>query len=387
MINGVGTNGHDRPTNDNAQVLAEHRDSSLEYGEALPANDPRAESLLTYINEGLGEFFNDPDVTDITIDYPGMVGTLANDGWIYHSRPAIDENYCRNVAYALASYRKQKISDEKPLLGGTLPGNERVAIALPPATPAGEVSISIRKPSRRRMSIDEIASGGAFADTICEYDTTEDQQKNIRLAPEEQELWNLFIERKFVEFITLAVATHRKNFIASGATGSGKTTVGKAIADLIPANERLITIEDTPEMDLPKHPHRVHLFYSKGDQGVAKITAKDLLESCLRMKPDRILLSELRSDEAYYYLRNVNSGHPGSITTIHADSAPLTFTQLLLLIKDSRSGGGMTNTEIYALLHALVDVVAHFKFDPVKRKRVCTGIYFDPFKKKMAIRG
>ncbi|MFP3709709.1 P-type DNA transfer ATPase VirB11 [Paraburkholderia sp. SIMBA_009] len=359
----------------------------LEYGEALAAKDERSASLLTYIGEGLGEFFNDPEITDITIDYPGMVGTLASDGWIHHDRPNITADYCRNVAYALASYRKQKISEEKPLLGGTLPGGERVAIALPPATPNNEISISIRKPSRRRMSIDEIAGGGAFADTICEYDTTEEEQKRIRLAPDEQELWNLFIERKFVEFITLAVATYRKNFIASGATGSGKTTIGKAIADLIPANERLITIEDTPEMDLPKHPHRVHLFYSKGDQGVSKVTAKDLLESCLRMKPDRILLSELRSDEAYYYLRNVNSGHPGSITTIHADSALLTFTQLLLLIKDSRSGGGMTNTEIYALLHALVDVVAHFKFDTVKRKRVCTGIYFDPFKKRMAIRG
>lgn len=373
-----GTNGVD------SGVLSK---MPMDYGEARPAKDERAMSLLTYLEEGLGEFMNDPEITDITIDYPGMVGTLASDGWIFHKRENITEHWCRNIAYSLASYRKQKISDEKPLLGGTLPNGERVAIALPPATPAGEVSISIRKPSRRRLSIKEIEAGGAFEDTICEYDTTEEQQKQIRLSPEELELWKLFTERRFVEFIERSVAIYRKNFIASGATGSGKTTIGKAIADLIPANERLITIEDTPEMDLPVHPHRVHLFYSKGDQGVSKVTAKDLLESCLRMKPDRILLSELRSDEAYYYLRNVNSGHPGSITTIHADSAPLTFTQLLLLIKDSRSGGGMTNTEIYALLHALVDVVAHFKFDTVKRKRVCTGIYFDPFKKRMAIRG
>jgi hypothetical protein len=86
-------------------------------------------------------------------------------------------------------------------------------------------------------------------------------------------------------------------------------------------------------------------------------------------------------------LRNVNSGHPGSITTVHADSARLTFTQLMLLIKDSRSGGGMTNAEIYLLLHSLVDIVAHFKYDREQRKRVCTGIFFDPFKKRMAIHG
>ncbi|GAI32678.1 unnamed protein product, partial [marine sediment metagenome] len=137
----------------------------------------------------------------------------------------------------------------------------------------------------------------------------------------------------------------------------------------------------------PFHPNRVHLFYTKGDQGTAQVTAKDMLESCLRMKPDRVLLSEIRSDEAYYYLRNVNTGHPGSLTTIHADSALLSFTQLMLILKDTRSAGAMTNSELYSLLHSLVDVVAHFKFDAEKRQRVCTGIYFDPYRKRMAIRG
>ena len=360
---------------------------SLDYGKALRANDARAESLLSYINEGLGEFFRNPNITEIAIDYPGVVSTEGPDGWIAHERPAIDLDYCKNIAFTLASYRKQKINEENPLLGGTLPTGERIAIAMPPAVEQGTVSITIRKPSKTRKKIQEYEDEGAFADTVCEYDTTPEEQEGIKLYPDEAKLWKLFLGRKFVEFFTYAIAIARKNMIFSGATGSGKTTIAKAVADLIPTNERLITIEDAHEMELPNHPHRVHLFYSKGDQGISKVTAKDLLESCLRMKPDRIFLSELRSDETYYYLRNVNSGHPGSITTAHADSARLTFTQLMLLIKDSRSGGGMTNTEIYALLHSLVDIVAHFKYDKEKKMRICTGIFFDPFKKRMAIRG
>jgi type IV secretion system protein VirB11 len=363
-------------------------DVTARTGSATPkANDARAESLLSYIDEGLGEFFHDPAITEIAIDYPGVVSTEGPDGWIAHARPAINLDYCKNVAFTLASYRDQKINEVTPLLGGTLPTGERIAIAMPPAVAHGTLSITIRKPSKTRKKLQDYEDEGAFAETVCEYDTTAEEQARIVLSPEEARLWDWFRQRRFVEFFTFAVVTARKNPIFSGATGSGKTTIAKAVADLIPYNERIITIEDAHEMDLPNHPHKVHLFYSKGDQGIAKVTAKDLLESSLRMKPDRIFLSEVRSDETYYYLRNVNSGHPGSITTVHADSARQTFTQLMLLIKDSRSGGGMTNTEIYALLYALVDIVAHFKYDKERKMRVCTGIYFDPFKKRLASRG
>src|SRR3546814_661360 len=126
--------------------------------------------------------------------------------------------------------------------------------------------------------------------------------------------------RSFLEGAVLA----RKNIIISGATGSGKTTLSKALIQHISADERLISIEDTPELAIPQ-PNHVRLFYSKGGQGLAKLGAKDLLESCLRMRPDRVLLQELRDGTAFYYIRNINSGHPGSITTVHADSPELAF--------------------------------------------------------------
>src|SRR6185369_9514983 len=140
----------------------------------------------------------------------------------------------------------------------------------------------------------------------------------------EQQLLSLLRTQNYEAFMRLAVRS-RKNILVSGPTGSGKTTWTKALIQEIPAAERLITIEDAKELVLDRHPNHVRLYYSKDDQGLARVTPRQLLESCLRMKPDRILLAELRSDEAFDYLRNVNSGHPGSITSIHAASAELAF--------------------------------------------------------------
>src|SRR3546814_4723854 len=94
------------------------------------------------------------------------------------------------------------------------------------------------------------------------------------------------------------------------ATGSGKTTFSKGLIKLIPENERLLMIEDTRELVVP-HQNVVHMIYSKDGTGTAKVSAKELLESALRMRPDRILLQELRDGTAFFYLRNVNSGNPG----------------------------------------------------------------------------
>jgi type IV secretion system protein VirB11 len=125
----------------------------------------------------------------------------------------------------------------------------------------------------------------------------------------------------------------------------------------IPENERVISIEDTPELVISQ-PNHVRLFYSKGGQGLSRAGPKELLESCLRMRPDRILLQELRDGTAFYYIRNVNSGHPGSITTVHANSAELAFEQLVLLVKESEGGAGLDRADIVGFLKASIDIVA-----------------------------
>ncbi len=107
---------------------------------------------------------------------------------------------------------------------------------------------------------------------------------------------------------------------------------------------------------------------------------RDLLESALRMRPDRILLQELRDASAFYFLRNVNSGHPGSITTIHADSAMLAFEQLTLLVKESEGGRQLAREDIRALLHLMIDIVVQMR--RVGARYQITEVYFEPGRKR-----
>jgi type IV secretion system protein VirB11 len=198
----------------------------------------------------------------------------------------------------------------------------------------------------------------------------------------EKHLLSLLEARDFEAFMQRAVAA-RKNILVSGPTGSGKTTWTKALIREIPAKERLITIEDAKELVLDSHPNHVRLFYSKDDQGLARVTPKQLLESCLRMKPDRILLAELRAEEAFDYLRNVNSGHPGSITSIHAGSCELAFEQLVLLVKQSPGGRELARADIKSLLYLLIDVVIQFGVE--HHERFVREIWYQPERRRAAL--
>jgi type IV secretion system protein VirB11 len=122
------------------------------------------------------------------------------------------------------------------------------------------------------------------------------------------------------------------------------------------------------------------MLYAKDGQGLAHITAKQLLESALRMRPDRILLQELRDGTAFFYLRNVNSGHPGSITTIHADSAALAFEQLTLLVKESEGGRDLGRDDVRSLLHLLVDIVVQMK--RIDGRFRITEVWYEPLRKR-----
>ncbi len=141
-------------------------------------------------------------------------------------------------------------------------------------------------------------------------------------------------------------------------------------------------MSDVRELFLP-HGNCVHLLYSKGGQDKSQIKPKDLLESCLRMKPDRILLAELRGDECLYYVRNAASGHPGSITSCHAGSPTLAFEQMAIMIQDSPGGANLTFDVIKRLLLLTIDVVVQFQNH--LGERYISEIYFDPAKQLQVI--
>lgn len=308
-------------------------------------------------------FLDDKSLYEVIVNRPGQVLTEGSGGWRTLDLPELSFEKLMRLARAVASFSYQSIDETRPILSATLPGDERIQIVIPPATTRNTVSITIRKPSSVTFTLDDLEEREFFSET---------RAANDGAATQDQGLLALYRAGRFKEFLRQAVIS-RKNIIISGATGSAKTTLSKALIRHIPEHERIISIEDTPELVIPQ-PNHVRLFYSKGAQGLSGAGPKELLESCLRMRPDRILLQELRDGTAFYYVRKINSGHPGSITTVHADSAKLAFQQLTLLVKESEGGGNLDRDDIDTLLKVSIDVVVQCK--RVDGRFLATEIYF-----------
>lgn len=307
------------------------------------------------------------DVTELVINRPREIAVERTGRWEWFEAPELDEAALRPLAVAAAAFTAQDVTADAPICSTVLPSGERCQIVLPPA--AEHLSLTLRKPSATDLGLEAFEADGLFdaiASTPADLDADEIALGALRDAKD----WRGFFTR---------AVTSRRNILISGATGSGKTTLAKGLVREIPLEERLIIIEDSRELVLP-HRNVVHLLYAKDGQGLARVGAKQLLESALRMRPDRILLQELRDATAFYYLRNVNSGHPGSITTIHADSAALAFEQLTLLVKESEGGRDLARDDIRALLHLLVDIVVQIK--RVGGQFRITEVWYEPARKR-----
>lgn len=316
------------------------------------------------------DWIEDPEVTEICVNRPNEVFIEKNSKWERHDCKVTVESL-EFLARAVATYANQDVSNKKPLLSASLPDGSRMQFILRPAVEDCP-SFTMRKPSKSIRPIEDYTKEGLFENI---------RRSTTDLALEDHELKGLYDEGKYEEFLRKAVQ-HRKNIVVAGATGSGKTTFMKSLVNLIPDNERIITIEDVRELFIPQ-PNAVHLIYSKGGQGVAEVTPKSLLESCLRMKPDRIMLAELRGDECLYYVRNAASGHPGSITSCHAGSPSLAFEQMAIMIQDSQGGANLTFEVIKRLLLLTIDIVVQFKNEAGQRS--ISEIYYDPEKKIKAM--
>ncbi len=342
---------------------------------APPIERAEESSALALTMRALRPLLADREVTELCINRPREAFVESHGGWQRRALPCADYEWCSRLAKLIANSTQQRVDSTAPLLSASLPTGERVQVVLPPATSPGCVAIAIRRPADQVWSIDDLAQRGIFRRTRRAAQSLDDGEK---------ELLRLLSAGDHPAFMHLAVAA-RKNILVSGPTGSGKTTWTKALIREISPAERLITIEDAEELVLDRHPNHVRLFYSKDDQGVARVTPKQLLECCLRMKPDRILLAELRSEEAFDYLRNVNSGHPGSITSIHASSAELAFEQLVLLVKQNPGGRDLSRDDIKSMLYLLIDVVIQFGVEA--HQRFIKEIWYDPERKRRAACG
>lgn len=301
-------------------------------------------------------------VSEVSINRPFEAWIEYKGDMMYEKLPSFDLQHLKSLGRLVAQSTEQRLSEEEPLLSATLPNGFRIQIVFPPACEQGSVVMSIRKPSTVKWSLDDYDKMGMF-------DTTsigEVEDKNDKI------LSKLLRLNRIKDFLQRAVI-YKKNIIISGGTSTGKTTFTNAMIRAIPHEERLITVEDAREIDLTSHQNRVHLLASKGAQGRAKVTTQDLIEACLRLRPERIIVGELRGAEAFSFLRAINTGHPGSISTLHADTPKMALEQLKMMVM--QAGLGMSPSEISSYIKNVIDIVVQLKRGGQGRRYI-SEVYF-----------
>jgi type IV secretion system protein VirB11 len=292
------------------------------------------------------------DVTDLFINRPREIWLECLGGGIERREVSeLEPDLLARLARQIAAHTAQGISRENPLLAATLPTGERIQVIIPPAT-RGEIAIAIRK---------HVVSDLALED----YQVSDQGVSKVFFGNEKPEVPVSELSTDGVATLLRKAVHQRRNILISGGTSSGKTTLLNVLLSEISADERLILIEDTPELQL-KHENAVGLIATRGSMGEAEVNAEDLLIAALRMRPDRIILGEIRGSEATTFLRAINTGHPGSLSTVHADSPVRAIDQIALLVL--QTGIRMSWEDVTTYVRRSLDIIIHLKRGEGRRR-------------------
>lgn len=333
---------------------------------------------------------DDPAVTELVINRPQRVLTETHLGWQVHDCVDLDFERLMSFAVAIATLTSQEVSVLHPVLSALLPDDARIQIVIPPVVPPRTVSVTVRRPSSREKTLDAYGGEGLFEQTVWHRPEGLDATMPA-LRPLERELVSYLDARDFPAFFEQAVRG-RLNLVIVGNTGSGKTSFMKTLCRYIPATERIVTIEDVRELFIRHIENCVHLIYSKGGHGQAQVTPADLIASTMRMRPDRVLLAELRGSEAYDFLKLLTTGHSGSITSYHASGAAVAIERFALMAKEHPEAATWDDVALRRLLFMTIDVVAHMEatalFDETGaqtgRRWSMTEVWFGPMRRHQA---
>ncbi|REC93330.1 P-type DNA transfer ATPase VirB11 [Kushneria indalinina] len=296
---------------------------------------------------GITQLLETDGLTEVAINKPGEIWTEVDGQWQRHEAPAITHDSFHQLVNALAVYNGGYVNASQPIASVTLPDGERGWIVMPPACAPFNCSLTIRKPSKKRFTLEDYRSTGRFSaarEVEPRNDDIEPYQKKLKAA----------IQERDIETVFRMAADYRLNVLMGGGTGSGKTTSMKTLADLYPHDKRYLTLEDSLELDLPNHPNHVRLLYSDVPGGV---TSKKLIESCMRMKPDHIFLTELKGDETWSYLTLLNTGHNGSVTSSHFNNAASGHSRIADLVRQSPIGQTLDQDFILSTVRRTIDLV------------------------------
>ncbi|MFN2099883.1 P-type DNA transfer ATPase VirB11 [Altererythrobacter sp. MF3-039] len=297
------------------------------------------------------EWLERDTVTEILVNRPGEVWIedASQPGMQRIDRPDIDDQLVQRLAEQVARVSHQGINREHPLLGATLPskGNEgraRIQFCGPPASREHWI-MAIRRHRRLDLPLDAYDAGPLTA-------------PSPRALPDAQ--------AEPIAYLREAIR-QRRTILISGGTSTGKTTFLNAMLQEIPEHKRVVLVEDTPELKLPGA-NGVGLVAVKGELGEAKVTSNELLQAALRLRPDRIVLGELRGAESVSFLRAINTGHPGSFSTIHANSLRGALEQLALMVM--QTGIGLTREDTIQYAASVIDIIVQLERDENGRRGI-----------------
>lgn len=324
--------------------------------------------------EPIRKWLEDPNVIEIMCNGPGHVWieTLGVPLMEHFEVPALTKDAIERLAFRVAGNSNQHVNGSVPLLSAAMANGERFQAALAPASPHGG-AFAIRKAVISEMTLDDYLERGGFetvklsgprqVDPEFMTDTDRDLVDALRD--------DTAIGRR--NWLKAAIQSHTTMMFAGGTSG-GKTTLLNACLKEVPLTERICTMEDTRELK-PPQPNWLSLIASKGDQGLAKVTIQMLLEAALRFRPDRLLLGEIRGAEAFSYLQAVNTGHPGSMSSIHADNPWGAYERTVLATM--QAGLGLSKTELMEFIRMVVPVVIQVGRNKVTGRRGISEIYFN----------
>ena len=312
----------------------------------------------------LRALLDDPAVVEISVNRPGQVYVerMGQSHMEFHNIPAISADAIGSIAQRVAAFSNQFVNMSKPLLSAALPGGERIQVVLPPAAPEGG-ALSIRKQVTQHFTLEEYRDNGSLDKVSVSLGG---------LTALDRVLIGHLQAGEIYEFLDAAIR-NRVSILISGGTSTGKTTFLNACLKSVDAADRIITLEDTREL-FPTQHNAVHLLASKGDQGTANVSIQDLLESSLRMRPDRLFVGEIRGPEAFTFLRAINTGHPGSMSTVHADTPQGAYEQLVMMIMQGGMAGSFSKADLLSYLHMVIPIVIQLRRGGGKRG--VTEIFF-----------
>lgn len=305
--------------------------------------------FVEYTIDLFGKYLNDPSITEICVNPDGGLWVnTTNDEWINkgHIENDIKKSGTKLQTFATtaANFNGTKLNESNPFLSGVLTSGERIQLVYAPASK--NLVVDIRKNHKTNVPYQTYQKQGLFNDIKAFGD------KNYN----DDELIALYKDRDFFNFIKRAVF-FGKNIIFCGETGSGKTTFMKSLMEFIPNNSRLISIEDTEELAFFHHQNYVQLFYDSQYKEEDPVTPSKLLKSCLRLKPTRILLAEIRDQVALDFIKVIGSGHNGTMCSYHSPTVEMTFEKMVTNVMENPKALGLSDKTVAKMIGLSIDIV------------------------------